>query len=165
MRKETREALEFFIEKTERLKSLNLIKTPKPLSFKLSGNQEGMYLETTEPDDNDLQAYILTFRFFIDKKEHCSFQWLAHNVLDDSGLSNEWKEKFLATREELNKYLDKLPDMQLARDGEEPLTRRDIMNLFLFGDLSHATWTREPTKVQRLDYRKLGKRLFTYTVC
>ncbi len=143
MRVETKEALEFFIEKTERLQSLNLIKNPKRLSFRLSGDQNGTHVEATRPDDNDVQAYILTFRFFIDKKEHCSFQWLASNVLDDPGLSNEWKEKFRANREELNKYLDQLPAMQLSKDDEKTLTRREIMELFLFGDLSHATWNPE----------------------
>jgi hypothetical protein len=143
MRIETKEALEFFVEKNERLKSLNLIKKPKQLGFRLSGDQNGTYFESTRPDDNDVQAYILTFRFFIDKKEHCSLQWLASNVLDDPELSDEWKEKFRATREELNKYLDQLPAMRLLKDNEKPLTRREIMNLFLFGDLSHATWNPE----------------------
>ncbi len=143
MRDETKEALEFFVEKTERLQSLNLIKNPKQLSFRLSGDNNSTHVETTRPDDNDVQAYILTFRFFIDKKEHCSFQWLANNVLDDPGLSDEWKKKFRANREELNKYFDQLPAMQLARDDEKPLTRREIMDLFLFCDLSHATWNPE----------------------
>ena len=143
MRIETREALEFFVEKTERLKSLNLIKNPKQLSFRLSGDKNGTRVEATRPDDNDVQAYILTFRFFIDKKEHCSFHWLANNVLDDPELSDAWKEKFRATREELNKYLDQLPAMRLSKDDEKPLTRREIRDLFLFGDLSHATWNPE----------------------
>jgi hypothetical protein len=58
-------------------------------------------------------------------------------------LSDAWKEKFRATREELNKYLDQLPAMRLSKDDEKPLTRREIRDLFLFGDLSHATWNPE----------------------
>jgi hypothetical protein len=143
MRNDTKEALEFFVEKTERLGSLNIIKNPKELSLRFVTDENGTSIETTRPDDNDIQAYILTFRFFIDRKEHCSFFWLASNVLGDPELSDSWKEKFIATRDELNKYLDQLPPMRLSKEDEEPMTRRAIMNLFLFGDLSHATWNLE----------------------
>jgi hypothetical protein len=56
MKIETKEALEFFVEKPERLKSLNLIKNPKQLSFRLSGDKNGTYVEATRPDDNVVQT-------------------------------------------------------------------------------------------------------------
>jgi hypothetical protein len=143
MRNDTKEALEFFVEKAERLRSLNIINKPKELSLRFVTDEDGTSIETTRPDDNDIQAYILTFRFFIDKKEHCSFLWLASNVLNDNKLSDSWKDKFIATRDELNAYLDQLPPMRLSKEDEEPMTRRGIMDLFLFGDLSHATWNLE----------------------
>jgi hypothetical protein len=146
MRTDTKEALELFIEKADKLKASNFINNPEQINFKWSWNDSDETLEIMGYDSQEVDAFILTFRFFIDQKEHCSFRWLANNVLDDPTLSENWKHEFGRVREALNQYLDQYPYIQVSRTDAVPMTRREIKNLFLFGDLSHATWNPENRK-------------------
>ena len=82
-------------------------------------------------------AFVLTFRFFIQKNDRTSFRSLSEGVLDDPNLSTEWKHEFTRIRDELNQYLDAQPDVRLIRDGFSP-TRREIMRMFIYGDLAHS---------------------------
>lgn len=144
MRQDTLEAIELFVEKTEMLKSFDFVKFPKRAQFDWSWNEGDEKVEITGPRNQDVHAFILTYRFFFDEKEHCSFRWLAKNVLDDSSLSENWKNEFCKLRDSLNQYLDSYPSIRVTNDNNPtPMTNRQIKDLFLFSDLSHATWNME----------------------
>jgi len=152
MRKETINAFKLLIEKTELLNSFSFIKDPKITSFKWSENNGNDTLEIFGHNDESIHAFILTYRFFFDKKEHCSFRWLFENVLDDPELSEKWKNNFINLRNDLNEYLDSYPPMKLTdSDHKSGLTYRDIQHLFMFGDLTHSTWNPE----NRSEFKKI----------
>jgi len=139
MRQGTFEAIELFVEKAEKLKAIDFVKSPKLAQFRWSWNQGNEKVEITGPRNQDIDAVILTYRFFFDKNEHCSFPWLSKNVLDDSSLSENWKNGFCKLRDSLNYYLDSHPPIKVTNDKYlSPMTNMEIKNLFLFGDLSHA---------------------------
>jgi len=144
MRQDTREAIELFVEKAEKLKSFDFVKFPQRVKFSWSWDQGKEKIEITGPKEQDIDAFLLTYRFFFDKKEHCSFRWLAENVLDDSGLSEHWKKEFRTLREKLNHYLDSYPAIRVTNAKNKlPMTNLQVKDLFIFGDLSHATWNKE----------------------
>jgi len=139
MRTKTREALDLFIKKAEKLQSLSFTRSAIEAGFTWYLKEgETTKFETTGPNSEQIDAFVLTLRFFIQKNEHTSFQWLAENVLDDSGLSGDWKQEFKRYRKQFNDYLDQLPPIQVVVAGASSPTRRDILNTFVHGDLSHT---------------------------
>jgi hypothetical protein len=110
----------------------------------------------TRPDDTATRDLVLTLRFFILKNETASFRWLGNHVLNDPGLSDEWKQGFTNVRNDLNAFLAKkspykeqvvVPDPQGAPDKKQVVeehhwTYGEIMDTILNGGLAHA----EPSK-------------------
>ena len=93
MREQTKQALELFIEKADRLASSGYLDSIKKLNFKWQWEiEEGEKITIFGPDETQIQAFILTFRYFIQHNENCSFLWLANNVLDDPGLSEKLRK-------------------------------------------------------------------------
>jgi len=140
MRSQTKEALQLFIDKAKRLLSTGYMDSIEALNINwewVIGEGEKLYY--SGPDENQIQAFVLTFRYFIQNNEHCSFMWLANNVLDDPGLSQDWKNEFVGIRQVLNDYLDEYPQIPTTTTAGSPPTRRVIMDVFVYGDLAHAT--------------------------
>jgi hypothetical protein len=97
MRDETGQALALFVEKANRLLSgrfVQYIQEHGGPSYKISFERgKDTEVEIKAPDQEAIDAFILTFRFFIQKNERISFRGLT-KVLDDDGLSDEWKQGF-----------------------------------------------------------------------
>ena len=71
MRNETREALQLFVEKANKLKSLSFAESVRELKFKWSWTRgESARFEIIGPNREQIDAFILTFRFFIQDNEH-----------------------------------------------------------------------------------------------
>lgn len=139
MRDETRRAFELFVEKTNRLKSLNFNESLQDLKFNISWNQgEAIKVNLTGPTSEQVDAFVLTFRLFFQDNDQFSFRWLANNAMNDQGVSDHWKQKFSEARSEMNRYLDEYPSIQTIVRGDAPPMRRDIMFVFLYGDLAHV---------------------------
>lgn len=149
MRTETREALELFVEKADRLDSLSFAESAAEVGFSWTlVNGETEEFKTTGPDSEQIDAFVLTLRFFMQDNDHISFRWLANSVLDDPGLSNNWKEEFRKARQKLNDYLDQLPPIQIVVASASAPTRREILDTFVYGDLSHTNPKRRTTLKQ-----------------
>ena len=73
MRDETRRAFELFIEKTNKLKSLSFNEAVKNLNINLSWKKdEAINVTLTGPASEQIDAFILTFRLFIQDKHLCN---------------------------------------------------------------------------------------------
>lgn len=145
MRNETRNALQLFIEKANELKAIKFAESAKQVNFSWSWKRDEEKVEVTGPDREEIAAFILTFRFFIQKNEHTSFCWLANNVLDDPGLSDHWKQEFREIRGRLNQYLDSSPSIQMFFKNDPPPTNRKIMDFFIYGYWAHANEVKRET--------------------
>jgi hypothetical protein len=53
-------------------------------------------------------------------------------------LSENWKREFINVRKTINDTLDSHPSIQVVIAGNPPPTFRDIMMVFIYGDLSHT---------------------------
>lgn len=178
MRSETKRALKLAVEKSERLRDGGYVRTLRErggthlsYSWKREEDESGgtVSIDQSRPDEDSTDALILTFRFFIQKNEAPSFRWLATNVLDDPGLSDEWKQEFTDIRDQLNKFLDQSsgynervvappPDGvpgEARLDGEYEWTNRQIMDVFIYGGMAHADPEKSAT-YQRWRSNQLG---------
>ena len=97
----------------------------------------------TEPSEEIIKAYILPFRFFLQKRERCSIRYLAKNIIPE--LENDFSEQttgFKQIREVVNSFLNSPPGFKLKFQwGSEHLefqSNNDIKNCFIYGHYAHA---------------------------
>jgi len=137
------DALQLFNEKAEKLNRLSFIETVLnhntgvTLSCK---KQEDGFWEMQQlrkgPDEEAIDAFVLTIRFFIQDNEKSSFRNLA-SVYSNSLIDLKFRKEFDKIRNAINKFLDGNSGMGLNFLGEE-LNYRKIMELLIYGALSHA---------------------------
>lgn len=97
-----------------------------------------------EPPEEIIKAFILSFRFFIQKNEKCSIKNIGDNILPEiKGIFTDEVNKINNLRAEINKYLDSSPEIQIKLEiGNKKIefkTKREIKNVFIFGHYAHAT--------------------------
>lgn len=150
------EAFDLFNEKVDKLTRLSFVTSTLEsgsgvtLSWKAieGGGYEGKH-ERRGPAEEAIDAFVHTFRYFIQDNETSSLRMMAGHYnaapLDD----NELKEEFADVRKQINDFLDGKSDFPIEYNGEV-LTRRKIMDTFVYGGLSHAT---DP-KIKRLSDKK-----------
>jgi len=132
------ESLRLFNEKAERLlhsRYVTYLRETRKLSvsFNFKRGQEPK-IERVLPDQDAIDAFVLTFRFFIQKREVSSFRHLA-KVYEKLPISPELKKNFVEWRKALNDYLDRKVNCTIH--GFTPTTR-ELMNTFIYGGLAHA---------------------------
>ncbi len=105
----------------------------KSTSISISWTDEGQVVSDKGPNQESIDAYLLTFRFFIQKNENISFNKMANSFkenIDDSELFDKFEE----ARAALNKFLDEKSHFNV----NGVVSRRELMDTFIYGDLSHA---------------------------
>lgn len=126
--------LKLFNEKAERLLStrfVEFIRREKRFSFKLHyERKKGIEASTKLPDQDAIDAFVLTFRYFIQNNEKCSFGNLA-KTYSESSIPTEMRKEYFETRNRLNEYLDSPSSLR-------PLTRKRVLDIFVYGGLAHA---------------------------
>jgi hypothetical protein len=138
---ETKATLQLFVTKARELQSRNFVRYVKEKGFvgiRGETQSDGTFvIEVVGPDEEGQLAFLPTFRLFVQKSEPISFRALV-KLIHDPGLSKNWKTGFAATRDAINRYLDDHPDVPSPSD-EPSFTRRDIMNVFISGDVMHVS--------------------------
>jgi len=145
--------LKLFNEKAERLSNsrfMQYILCKGRISFRIDAKRgEEVRTEKIVPDQEAIDAFVLTFRYFIQDNERCSFGNLA-KTYEKPSVPEELRTEYLKARKLLNDYLDAQASIKI---GEEALTRRRILDVFVYGGLAHAqpkkkevfdAWTRDP---------------------
>ena len=74
-------------------------------------------------------------------------------LYSDLNVETRLISKFTEIRDQLNCYLDSGSNLSISEDG--PMTHRDILELFIFGDLAHAN-----DSTQEANYRSISQTAF-----
>ena len=131
--------LKFFNEKATKLENCSFTNvvfnqdTGIMISFKRE-EQPRIEIQRRGPNDEAIDAFVLTFRFFIQDNEKSSFRNMVA-IYERLPISEERKEEFKAARKYLNDFLDSNSFLNI--DGVL-LTYRHILDTFVYGGLSHA---------------------------
>ena len=96
---------------------------------------EPLTVQRRGPNQESIEVFALTLRFFMQDNEGCSLRNVAR-LYEDALVAAELKERFREVRQELNLYLDS-PGF-LVNTPDTRLTRREVLNTFLYGALAHA---------------------------
>jgi hypothetical protein len=89
------------------------------------------------PDEDAIQAAVLTVRFFIQKNEKCSIYNLA-KIYGDTKIPRDLREDFSAARKTLNDFLDGPTVPAIIPLSGKPYSVRMVLESAIYGDLSHV---------------------------
>jgi hypothetical protein len=141
LRLQTQETLILLIEKANKLRASRFVAQMLDTGGSLhwSWKQgEAHKFDWAGPEDEALEAFILTFRFFIQNNERTSFGSLE-KISDDPAVSTYWKQEYNRVRATLNQHLDEPTDPMTVCWQNHIITRREVMDVFIYGGLAHAT--------------------------
>lgn len=131
-------ALKLFNEKAEKLFQTRYVKylnETKKLSVTVSAERgKGVTIKKDLPDQDAIDAFVLTFRLFIQKRERSSFKNLGR-LYESLPISPVLKNEFAKNRKALNDFLDK--KLNITIEGFTP-TIRELINIFVYGGLAHS---------------------------
>lgn len=57
--------------------------------------------------------------------------------MNDPDLSLSWKKEIKDTRKHLTSYLSTAVSLPIVYAGETPITRKELRDVFLYGDIAH----------------------------
>ena len=131
--------LELFIEKADKLENSGFVKKIKKEEFTLDINidllrEDPLKIRSIRPNQENIDAFILTFRFFIQDNEATSIRKLQ-KFFDSEFVTNEEKSKFNAARTKLNSFLSESTNLIFK---DENISNQMLMDTFIYGGLSHA---------------------------
>jgi hypothetical protein len=129
------EPFRLFRQKSKKLLESTFAKEmAKPTGVDINWTEEGQVVVHRGPNQEFIDAYLLTFRFFIQGNESISFKNMGENFkkINDEDLF----EKFEEERAALNEYLDGSTNFNV----NGVISRRQLMEVFIYGDLSHANY-------------------------
>ena len=127
--------LQLFNEKADKLEGLSFIKALAHSGVTISGKLgESIQAHRQGPEDEAIDAFILTIRFFVQDNETISFRNMA-NIYASLQVTHDLVDKFNDARAKTNAGLDRQTHINL---NGHVLTLREIYEVFLWGGLAHA---------------------------
>lgn len=159
------ERLRLFIAKVEKLQGLSLVKSliDNGSSFTVSWSQESAALnyETVGPSQEQLDAFVLTIRLFIQNNDAVSIHNIAA-LVESLPSTSELNDYFAKHRANLNAYLDSSGMLVFGTDRP---TKREILETVIYGHLSHleesrrkryGSWTSVPMMQELVSFEFVG---------
>jgi hypothetical protein len=136
-------SLELFNEKALKLQQSTFLQSiiAAPPSLKLKGEKRrngtfSMSAEAHGPTQESIDAFVLTFRFFIQDNEATSLHNIA-KLYERASLPQELRDRFNSARSAINELLDHPNLVNISHNGETP-SNRAVLNVFVYGGLAHA---------------------------
>jgi len=139
-------ALELFNEKAEELLSSTFTKKvleegiEVTLYWNWETEEEKTNFERRGPNREEIKAFLLDYRFFIQDNERSSFRNLKELYSLDL-LKAKFETRFDSARDALNNHLDS-HSTPIDYNGEN-LTPRKIIDTFIYGGFAHANEAKE----------------------
>ncbi len=129
-------AIRLFIAKADKLESLEFVKLTREgkRGVVMWPYQPNRPLERAGPGPEAIDAFVLTFRFFIQNNEPVSFGNLPA-VYEAVGANAEERLRIAKVRTVLNGYLDGESSLKIH---ERPVTERHVLDVFMWGGLAHS---------------------------
>ena len=145
--------LERFNEKVDRLKQRGFAEETKGggaiVEWRKGQGWDGFHIG---PSEKTVEATVLTLRFFIQDGESTSLSNMD-KLYSGLNLEPQLYAHFCEVRDQVNSYLDAPSNLSISEEG--PLTHRQILTLFIYGDLAHAN-----NATTEANYRSISQTAF-----
>lgn len=127
--------MSLFIEKADKLINSNFVKHAVKDSGVDFSTSIGVppTIKRRGPNDENIEAFVLTFRFFVQDNEKISLRKIK-DVFESSFIEEKEKNNYNEARNHLNTYLDGATMFNI----NGVIQRRTLMEIFIYGSLSHA---------------------------
>lgn len=136
-------AILLFNEKAQKLQSSSFVRdlqSPNAgIQIKGIRLDDGSFLINSKrqgPSAESIEAFVLTFRFFIQDNESSSLRNIA-SIYQEIDFENDLKGRFESARNAINQLLASPNDLNFSYNNRIP-TNRQIMEVFVYGGLAHA---------------------------
>jgi hypothetical protein len=107
------------------------------LSWEQGPDGGSMTVATDGPDNESVRALVLTIRMFIQDRDGISFGQMRE-IYDDPSVPPDLRGRFHGCRDGINQFLDAGPSGVSLNHNGQILTRREILDVVVYGGLSHA---------------------------
>ena len=133
-----RKALELFVDAVDRLVASTFAKqVRKGISTGITVRNDRLVSVALQgPDQEAVDAYLLTARMFGQDNDAISFHGISERVARVA-VSQALKDRFEQSRANFRIYLDGAPVVRV--EGANAATNRQIFNTFLYGMYAHRT--------------------------
>lgn len=129
--------LERFNEKVDRLRQRGFADESKGGGAIVEWNKgigwDGFHIG---PSEKTVEATVLTLRFFIQDNESTSLSNM-NRLYSELNIEPKPIAQFCEIRDQVNSYLDSPSNLSISEEGM--MTHRQILELFIYGDLAHTT--------------------------
>jgi hypothetical protein len=145
------DTLSVFNRKAEKLNGLRFMASVREnkLNYEILFSSEGPVITRNLPEGEETDAFLLTFRLFLQSNDRISVGRIA-GLYNELPVAADLRAKVERIRHQMNDYLDGLGAV-VFKTGR--VTRRNIVDVFLHGDLGHTDaakgltlreWLRDP---------------------
>jgi hypothetical protein len=135
-----KEALQLFNKKAAEVLNSSMLEELSNHGTRISFYDDGKIKKKHGPSADQIKAFVLDFRFFIQVKERSSFSSLAK--LYQNALVDEWiKKNFESAWNYIQTYLN-APSLDKDYKGKR-ITNHKLLDIFLYGGLAHADKSKE----------------------
>ena len=145
--------LERFNEKVDRLKQRGFAEESKGggaiVEWRRGTGWDGFHIG---PSEKTVDATVLTLRFFMLDNESTSLANM-YKLYSDSNIDPQLSAQFCEIRDQINAYLESPSNLSISEEGN--MTHRQILDLFINGDLAHANNATTET-----NYRSISQTAF-----
>ena len=128
--------LERFNEKADRLRQRGFAEESKGggaiVEWRKGSGWDGFHIG---PSEKTVEATVLTLRFFLQNNESTSLS-NVDRLYSNLNIEPQLSTQFCEIHEQINSYLDASSNLSISEVG--PMTHRQILDLFINGDLSHT---------------------------
>jgi hypothetical protein len=132
------DAIDLFSKKFKKLENSRFVKYLESYGFnpKVNVPEERHLEDSIIPDDDSIDAFVLTIRFFIQNTESCSIYRLSKIYNNtDRRISNDHRDQFNNLRSILNDTLDSQLWFAINKTR---LSYRQVLNGMIYSELSHS---------------------------
>ncbi len=144
--------LERFNEKVNRLRQRGFTKESKGggtiVEWRKGWGWDGFHIG---PSEKTVEATVLTLRFFIQDNEGTSLSNMV-KLYSNLNIEPQLPTQFNEIRDQVNFYLDAPSNLSISEEG--PMTHKEILDLFVYGNLAHTNETAEA------NYRSISQTAF-----
>lgn len=145
------DTLSVFNRKAEKLNGLRFMASVRDnkLNYEILFSSDGPVITRNLPESEETDAFLLTFRLFLQSNDRVSVRRIAE-LYDQLPVTPDLRARVEAIKRQINDYLDGLGAV-VFKTGR--VTRREIVDVFLHGDLGHTdaekgstlrAWLRDP---------------------
>jgi hypothetical protein len=160
MEVQTKAILENFVGRARLLGSSTYLTAAKAASIEPMPKGPCSAPNFDEPEREQLEAFVMRLRFFIQNNESTSLENISKLFQNDQSVSPTLKQEFEKVRVDLRTAFDSLPPIQVtSKNDPVPPTWGEIWDVFVYGDVAHAN------QAKRERYERWRNHPPSYTLC